>query len=75
MDKTEAVRLLGGSTTAAARAVGVKPQAISGWPDPLPARIADRVQAALWRIANGIPHPEPHDEAEAEAAADSELPA
>lgn len=69
MDKTEAVRLLGGSNTAAARAVGVKPQAISGWPDPLPPRIADRVQAALWRIANGIPHPEPQDDPELSQAA------
>lgn len=68
MDKTEAIRLLGGNTTAAARAVGVKPQAVSGWPDPLPARIADRVQAALWRIANGIPHPAALDEIDAAKA-------
>ncbi len=62
MDKSEAINLLGGNTTSAAKAVGVKPQAVSGWPDPLPPRIADRVQAALWRIAQGIPHPEPIDE-------------
>lgn len=65
MDKTEAIRLLGGSATAAAKACGVSPQAVSGWPDPLPTRIADRIQAALWRIANGIPHPAPSDEKEA----------
>ena len=58
MDKSQAINLLGGNTTAAAKAVGVKPQAVSNWPDPLPQRIADRVQAALWRIAQGIPHPE-----------------
>ena len=62
MNKTEAIRLLGGSPTAAAKAIGVKPQAISAWPEDLPPRIADRVQASLWRIAQGIPHPEPVDE-------------
>lgn len=49
MDKQEAIRLLGGTIGAAADEVGVTPQAVSGWPDPLPQRIADRVQAALWR--------------------------
>lgn len=69
MNKSEAIRLLGDSVTAAAKAVGVKPQAVSGWPDPLPARIADRVQAALYRIANNIPHPEPvTEDADAKAA-------
>ncbi len=62
MEKSEAIDLLGGTRTSAAKAIGVKPQAISGWPDVLPPRIADRVQAALWRIANGIPHPEALDE-------------
>lgn len=51
MDKQEAIRLLGGTIGAAATAVGVTPQAVSGWPDPLPQRIADRVQAALWRLS------------------------
>lgn len=51
MDKTEAIRLLGGTIAAAAAAVGVTPQAVSSWPDPLPKRISDRVQAALWRKA------------------------
>ena len=59
MDKQEAIRLLGGTNAAAALAVGVTVQAVSSWPNPLPQRIADRVQAALWRIANGIPHPVP----------------
>lgn len=57
MLKTEAIALLGGSVPAAASAVGVTYQAVDKWPDELPQRIADRVQAALWRIANGIPHP------------------
>lgn len=66
MDKTEAIRLLGGTNAAAALAVGVTVQAVSSWPSPLPQRIADRVQAALWRIANGIPHPVPRERAEAQ---------
>lgn len=49
MLKLDAIKLLGGSATAAAAACGVTPQAISNWPDVLPRRIADRVQAALWR--------------------------
>jgi hypothetical protein len=53
MEKSEAIRLLGGSPKAAADAIGISPQAVSGWPDVLPQRIADRVQAALWRIAQG----------------------
>lgn len=64
MDKTEAIRLLGGTVAAAASAVGITAQAVSDWPDPLPQRIADRVQAALWRrgVAR-IPDPTwPHPE-------------
>ena len=49
MDKSEAIRLLGGTVTDAAKAIGVSTQAISLWPEKLPPRIADRVQAALWR--------------------------
>ena len=59
MDKAEAIRLLGGTPTAAAREVGISVGAVSLWPDPLPPRIADRVQAALWRMANDIPRPRP----------------
>lgn len=51
MTKTEAIQLLGGTVTAAAQAIGVSSSAVSLWPDELPARIADRVQAALWRQA------------------------
>ena len=49
MLKTEAIKLLGGSPTAAASAIGITPQAVSQWPDELPERIADRVYAALAR--------------------------
>lgn len=57
MLKAQAIELLGGTVTAAADAIGVSYQAVVKWPDVLPPRIADRVQAALWRIANGAPHP------------------
>lgn len=50
MLKAEAIELLGGSPTAAAAAIGITPQAVSQWPDELPDRIADRVQAALIRL-------------------------
>ena len=66
MRKAKAIELLGGTTALAAEAVGVTYQAVDKWPDPLPPRIEDRVQAALWRIANGIPHPVPKERAEAQ---------
>lgn len=50
MTKTEAITLLGGSVAKAAEAIGINSQAISQWPTELPARLADRVQAALWRM-------------------------
>ena len=50
MTKTEAINLLGGSVAKAAEAIGINSQAISQWPTELPARLADRVQAALWRM-------------------------
>lgn len=49
MTKTEAINLLGGTSAALARAVGITPASVSEWPEELPPRIADRVQAALWR--------------------------
>lgn len=49
MLKSDAIRLLGGSPTSAARLIGISASAVSLWPDDLPPRIADRVQAALWR--------------------------
>lgn len=49
MQKSKALELLGGSTAAAAKAIGVSYQAVEKWPDPLPDRIADRVIAAIAR--------------------------
>ncbi|NVM91111.1 hypothetical protein FHT32_004775 [Variovorax sp. SG517] len=49
MKKTEAIELLGGSITATAAAIGVSYQAVNQWPEDLPARIEDRVLAALAR--------------------------
>jgi len=49
MEKTTAIELLGGMA-AAAKAIGISYQAVNKWPEVLPKRIADRVQAALWRM-------------------------
>ena len=49
MEKTEAFALLGKTAVEVAHKVGVTPQAVSAWPDTLPDRIRDRVQAAVWR--------------------------
>lgn len=49
MDKQKAIELLGGSVSAAASAIGVSYHAVAKWPDVLPRRIADRVEAALYR--------------------------
>jgi molybdenum-dependent DNA-binding transcriptional regulator ModE len=57
MLKSEAIALLGGSVGAAAESVGVSYQAVVKWPDELPTRIADRVQAAMWRRSQGLPPP------------------
>jgi transcriptional repressor of cell division inhibition gene dicB len=57
MLKAQAIELLGGTVAAAAEAIGVTYQAVDKWPDPLPQRIEDRVHAALWRKANGLPNP------------------
>ena len=54
MNKAEAIRLLGGTVASAAKAIGISPAAVSLWPETLPARIADRVQAALWRKQMGV---------------------
>ncbi|MGA0608862.1 hypothetical protein [Caldimonas sp. KR1-144] len=59
MLKTEAIEQLGGTTAAAAAAIGVTYQAVDKWPDVLPPRIVDRVQAALYRKAQGLPTPAP----------------
>jgi hypothetical protein len=52
MLKKYAIELLGGTQTQAAKACRVSPQAVKDWPDVLPNRIADRIEAALWR---GLP--------------------
>lgn len=41
--------MLGGTVTSAAAQIGIRPQAISGWPDELTPALRDRVQAALYR--------------------------
>ncbi len=51
MLKTEAIQLLGGTITAAAKAIGVTYHAVHQWPDELPPRIADRVYA-VWGKKN-----------------------
>jgi hypothetical protein len=61
MDKRTAITLLGGTPTKAARAVGVTPQAVNGWPEQLSARIEDRVWAAKARLdaATNVPNDAP----------------
>jgi len=49
MNKSDAIKLLGGTPTACAEAIGITVQAVSDWPDVLSARISDRVYAALAR--------------------------
>lgn len=54
MKKARAISLLGGTVTTAARALGVTRSALSQWPAELPARLEDRVLAALVRLY--MPH-------------------
>ena len=68
MNKADAIRLLGGTAAAAAKAIGITPTAISLWPDVLPPRIADRVQAALYRQQLGVA-PAPAAQVEPQKAA------
>ncbi|CUJ53221.1 Uncharacterised protein [Achromobacter xylosoxidans] len=49
MKKSDAIQLLGGSITAAAKAIGVSYQAVNQWPDELSRAIEDRVIAAVAR--------------------------
>lgn len=66
MKKSRALELLGGTVATAAEAIGISSAAISQWPDDLPDRLVDRVQAALARKhlapdligAEPIPQPE-----------------
>lgn len=55
MLKTQAIELLGGSTAAAATAIGISYQAVDKWPEVLPGRIEDRVLAACVRAGIEIP--------------------
>lgn len=50
MQKSHAIRILGGTPVAAARAIGVTTQALSQWPAVLPPRLEDRVVAAAARL-------------------------
>lgn len=66
MNKAHAIELLGGTVTAAAQEIGVTPSAVTQWPDELPPRLVDRVQAALWRMQNkAAPQAQPPAEQEA----------
>lgn len=49
MLKTRAIELLGGSVSAASKAIGITYQAVDKWPDILTPALRDRVQAALYR--------------------------
>lgn len=49
MNKADAITLLGGTPATAARAIGITQQALSQWPDILPRRLQDRVEAAIAR--------------------------
>lgn len=55
MKKAEAIAALGGSVSRAAQACGISPSAVSQWPDDLTKDQIDRVQAALWRLAQAEP--------------------
>lgn len=66
MNKAQAIQQLGGSIPAAAKAIGVSYQAVNQWPEVLPARIVDRVQAALWRMQQAQPAPQPLEVATAQ---------
>jgi len=48
MEKARAIKCFG-TVLNLAQAIGIKHQAIYGWPDDLPPRIEDRVIAALLR--------------------------
>lgn len=68
MLKQQAIELLGGTVSAAAKAIDISYQAIDKWPEVLPPRIADRVLAACVRAGIVIP-PELASKAPAKAEA------
>lgn len=49
MLKSKAIELLGGTIASTAKEIGISYQAVDKWPDVLPARIEDRVLAAVAR--------------------------
>lgn len=55
MLKTDAIALLGGSVSEAAKAIGASYQAVNKWPDVLTQRIADRVIGACVRLGIEVP--------------------
>lgn len=55
LTKTEAIEMLGGSKSSAAKAIGCTVQAVHKWPELLSARIADRVIAAQIRTQKRKP--------------------
>jgi len=64
MTKLEAIRLLGGTPSAAAAELGITVSAISQWPDELTKAIENRVLASQARkhlppeLIGSAPHPE-----------------
>lgn len=68
MNKSYALKILGGTPTHAARAIGVTTQAVNAWVDPLSATIEDRVCAAYMRKIGFEMPPEP-DQTATETAA------
>jgi hypothetical protein len=65
MTKTDAIEMLGGSITAASKALGITYQAVDKWPDELPPRIADRVLGAWCRLnQSSVAHAKPEGAAE-----------
>lgn len=61
MEKQKAIELLGGTVRSAADAIGISYQAVKDWPEVLPPRIADRVEAAAYRalMAESMSQPQP----------------
>lgn len=62
MLKTQAIELLGGSVSSAAKAIGVTYQAVGKWPEVLTPAVRDRVQAALYRQHLESCQCTPHDD-------------
>lgn len=64
MTKDQAIQLLGGSQSEAARMVGASAAAVSKWPEKLSNRITQRVVGALvmngMQVPNEILKPNPH---------------